>query len=105
DLVRRRPAAPVRELELDDTDGVFGEFAHAARLLADAAVHGLETIEGENTLLDDAEQAVLFLEREIAAGMQADLAVIGPDLRDKLPAAAGLSRRPQPCAPSARPQP
>ena len=89
--MRRRPAAPVRELELDDTDGVFGEFAHAARLLADAAVHGLETIEGENTLLDDAEQAVLFLEREIAAGMHDDLAVIGLDLREKFHAAAELS--------------
>src|SRR5262249_4050428 len=56
DLVRRRPAAPVRELELDHADGVFGEFAHAARLLADAGVHGLEAIEGENALLDGADQ-------------------------------------------------
>src|SRR5262249_28027708 len=87
----RRPAAPVRELELDHADGVFGEFAHAARLLADAGVHGLEAIEGENALLDGADQAVFFLEREVATGMHDDLAVIGLALWEKLHAAAELS--------------
>ena len=67
DDVGRRPRPPVGELELDDADGVFADLAHAARLLADARIDGLEAVEGEHALLDLGDRAVFLVEREIAA--------------------------------------
>ena len=67
----------MRELELDNPDGIFSELAHAARLLADAGIDGLEPIELEHAALDLADETVLLLERKIAARMHDNLAVIG----------------------------
>src|SRR6516165_6676546 len=91
DFVRRRPAAPVRELKQDDADGVLGELAHAARLLAHAGVDGLEPVEGEHALLDLADETILLVEGEIAAGVYDHLAVVGLDLGEELDAAAEFS--------------
>jgi hypothetical protein len=91
DLVRRRPAAPMRELELDHPDGIFGELAHAARLLADAGVDGLEPIELEHAALDLADETVLLLERKVAARMHDYLAVIGLHAGEELDSAAELA--------------
>ena len=91
DLVRRRSHAPVGELELDDADRVLGQLAHAARLLADAGVDGLEAVEREHALLDLGDQAVLLVEREVAAGMHDHLAVVGLDAGEELDAAAELA--------------
>ena len=87
----RRAAAPIGEFELDDADGVLGKLAQAARLLADARVHGLEAVEGEHPLLDSAEHPVLLVERNIAAGVHDHLAEIGLDIGKELDAAAELA--------------
>jgi len=89
--MRRRPRAPIGELELDDADGVLGELAHAARLLADAGVDGLETLERQHALFDIADQQILLVEREVAARVHDHLPVVGLDLGEELDAAAELS--------------
>ncbi len=88
DDVRRRALLPVGEFELDDADGVFGDFTGAARLLADAGIDGLETVGREHDLFDLAQGLVLLLEREIAARVHDDLAVVGLDAREELDAVA-----------------
>jgi hypothetical protein len=79
------------ELELDHPDGIFGELAHAARLLADAGVDGLEPIELDHAALDLADETVLLLERKIAACMHDNLAVIGLHAGEELDPAAELA--------------
>ncbi len=58
---------PVGELELDDADRVFAELVRLARLLAGAGIDGLQAVEFEHALLDRAHQAVLLVERKVAA--------------------------------------
>ena len=90
DLVRRRPRAPVGKLELDDADGVFAEFVGTLRLLADACVNRLESLGLEHALLGFGEEAVLFIERQIAAGVNDDLTVVRLDRRKEFDAIAEL---------------
>jgi hypothetical protein len=52
----------MRELELDDADGVLGQFTHAARLFADTGIDGGEALEPQDALLDLGNQPVLFIE-------------------------------------------
>ena len=91
DDVRLRPRLPVGELVLDDTDGVLGDLARAARLLADASVDGAETLGRSDVLLDLADDTVLFLEREVAAAVDDDLAEVRLDIREELDTVAELA--------------
>ena len=86
-----RPHAPVGKLELDDADGVLGHLLRAARLLADAGVNGLQALGPQHTLLDLGQQAVLLVEREVAARMHDHLAIVGLDIGEELDAAAELA--------------
>ena len=58
------------------------------RLLADAGVDRLQALGREHALLGLGEEAVLFVERQIAARVDDDLAVVGLDGREELDAAA-----------------
>ena len=91
DGVRGRTRPPVVELELNGADRVLGEFAHAARLLADARVDGLDPGERQHALLDLGNDAVLLFERQVAARMHDHLAVVGLDIGEELDAAPELA--------------
>ena len=93
DLVAGLARAPVGELELDDADRVFGELVRLPRLLADAGIDGLQTGILEHTLLDGAQEAIFLVEREVAAAMDDDLAIVRFDLRKELDAVTKLAVR------------
>ena len=88
DHVRRRPRLPVGELELDDADRVFGDLVRALRLLADTGVDGLQAFRRQHGLLDLAQRRVLLVERDVAAPVHDDLAVIGLDRGEEFDAVA-----------------
>ena len=79
------------KIELDDADRVLAEFAHAAWLLADPGVNGLEPVEREHTLLDFADSAIFFRKREIATAVHDDLAVVRFDRREEFNASSKLA--------------
>ena len=89
--MRGGSAAPVGKLELDHADRILGELAHAARLLADAAVDRLEPVEGKHALLDLGHETVFLVEGEVAARVHDDLSVVGLDLGEEFHAAAELT--------------
>ena len=92
DLVAGRARLPVRELELDDADSVFGQFpAHSARLVANARIDRGKPVEGEHTLLHLRDQTILLLQREIAATVDDHLAIVRFDLGEEFDAAAELA--------------
>ena len=91
DLVRRRAGLPVGELELDHADRVLADLVGLARLFARAGVDRLQAGELQHAVLDGAHQTVLLVEREVAAAMDHDLAVVGLDLGEELDAASELA--------------
>ena len=90
DGVRGRARLPVGELELDDADRVFADLAHPARLLAHARVDRGEALELEHAFFHRADQAVLLVEREIAARVHDRLPEVRLDAGEEFHAASEL---------------
>ena len=84
--------APVDELVLDHADHVLGDVAAAlAGGAADAGIDRLDAGPAEDARLGLADQRVLFLDRQVAAGVDVEQAVVRLDVGEELDPGAVLA--------------